>query len=115
MYAAKHRLRKETDINKVLRSKKGVFDSACGIKYAPNGLDHGRFAVVVGTKVSKNAVDRNRLRRQYQEIIRLHPEILDLPYDILCMVQKPALTLDYDAKQQRFLAVLAKARLSAKA
>ncbi len=114
MYTAKHRLRKETDISKVLRSKKGVFDSACGIKYVANGLDHARFAVVVGTKVSKNAVDRNRARRQYQEILRLHPELLSLPYDILCMVQKPALTLNYDAKQQRLLAVFAKARLSPK-
>ena len=111
MLTAAHRLRHDTDIAKVLKSKKGVFDAACGVKFAPNGLSLSRFAVVVGTKVSKNAVDRNRVRRQYREIIRLHLADLIPGYDVLLLTAKPALPLDYHEKESRILRVLRKAGL----
>lgn len=111
MLTAPHRLRLDTDIAKVLKSKKGAFDPVCGVKYAANGISRSRFAVVVGTKVSKNAVDRNRVRRHYREIIRLHLPELAHGYDVLLLTSKPALNLDYHEKESRLLRVLRKAGL----
>ena len=111
MFSAKYRLRNDADIAKVLKSKKGAFDAACGVKVRANGLLHSRFTVVVGTKVSKNAVDRNRVKRQYREIIRLHIAELTPGYDVLFLTAKPALALDYHQKQTRLIPVLRKAGL----
>lgn len=113
MLAAKYRLQKDVDIERVLKTKRGVFDTACGIKYAKNALLNSRFTVVAGVKVSKNAVDRNRMKRQYREILRkLLPRITS-GYDIMLLIGKPALTLTYEEKEQRLNRVFAKAGLLA--
>ena len=110
MLSAKYRLRNDADIAKVLKSKKERLTPR-GVKVRANGLLHSRFTVVVGTKVSKNAVDRNRVKRQYREIIRLHIAELTPGYDVLFLTAKPALALDYHQKQTRLIPVLRKAGL----
>ena len=111
MFANEDRLRKDTDVSHVLKSKKGVFDPICGVKFFPNGLPNSRFAIVVGTRVHKSAVRRNHLRRQYREILRAHLGEIAKGFDILLITSKPALELEYADKEARILRVLAKARL----
>ncbi len=111
MLPAPYRLRKDKDVERVLKSKRGVFDPICGVKFFPNGLPESRFAVVVGGKVSKSAVERNHVRRQYREVLRLHLREIVPGYDILLLVSKPALTLEYVEKEVRLLKVLSKAKL----
>jgi ribonuclease P protein component len=108
---AEHRLRKDLDIAKVLKSKKGVFDSACGMKYVKNDKAVSRFAIIVSTKVSKNAVDRNKIRRQYKEILTKVLPSFPAGYDVLLLASKPALALDYQEKEKKFLHVLRKSGL----
>lgn len=113
MLSAKYRLHKDIDIERVLRKKRGVFDTACGIKYAKNELKNSRFTVVAGVKVSKNAVDRNKMKRQYREILRkLLPRITS-GYDVMLLIGKPALTLSYEEKERRLAGVFSKAGLLA--
>ena len=111
MLSSEFRLRKERDIARVLKSKLGAFDSACGIKVVKNGLAVSRFAVVVGIKVSKNAVDRNRVRRQYREIIRLMMKEVKLGFDVLFLTAKPALTLNYQDKEKKLRSTMYRAKL----
>lgn len=111
MLPAKYRLRKSTDIARVLKSKLGAFDSACGIKMVKNGLETSRFAVVVGVKVSKNAVDRNRVRRQYQEILYAMMKEMKLGFDVLLLTAKPALALDYQEKEKKLRSTMYRAKL----
>lgn len=99
------------DIARVLKSKLGAFDSACGIKMAKNGLEHSRFAVVVGVKVNKNAVDRNRVRRQYQEILQTMMKEMKPGFDVLLLTAKPALTLDYQEKEKKLRSTMYRAKL----
>jgi len=111
MLSAQYRLRKTTDIARVLKSKLGAFDSACGVKMVKNGLAVSRFAVVVGTKVSKNAVDRNRVRRQYREILQSVIKELKPGYDVLLLTAKPSLALDYQEKEKKMRSTLFRAKL----
>lgn len=111
MFPLNYRLRHEKDVARVLKSKKGAFDSACGIKMTPNGLAISRFSVVVGKKVSKSAVVRNRIRRQYREIIRLRIPVITTGYDVLFLTAKPALVLDYAQKESGLVRTLRKAGL----
>ncbi len=57
-----------------------------------------RFAVSVGTKIAKQAVKRNRLRRQLTEIIRLwlKDECVALGWYGLVVVDKSALTTSFE-------------------
>lgn len=111
MLAKENRLRRDKEFKKVFASGKSVFDSACGVKFAKNDLNDSRFAVVVGTKVSKSAVKRNRVRRQYREIVRLKLEEIKKGYDVILLVGKEALTLDYEKKEKKLGKVLKKAKL----
>ena len=96
-----HRLRNDKDIEKVLKGKKGVFDAVCGVKYTKTKLDVTRVTVVAGTKVSKNAVDRNWVRRQYREIAKKMLPRIQTGYDIVLLVGKGALDLDFAEKEKR--------------
>lgn len=111
MFSDKNRLRNDKDVERALKSKKSVFDSAAGLKYVANGRPDNRVTVVVGTKVSKLAVDRNRVKRQYREIIRLLFPVLKPGHDMIILVSKPALALDYEQKRERLTKVFQKSGL----
>ena len=72
MLPVEHRLRQEKDIKTLLAKGKGVFDDVVGLKMRSNGGLPSRFAVVVGTKVSKRAVVRNLLRRRIRAVVEDH-------------------------------------------
>ena len=111
MFADKHRLRNDKDIERVLKSKKSVFDAAAGLKFAANERPECRATVVAGLKVSKNAVDRNRVKRQYREIVRALFPNLKPGYDLVILISKPALALDYEQKRLRLTQVFKKSGL----
>jgi ribonuclease P protein component len=111
MFADKNRLRNDKDIERALKSKKSVFDAAAGLKYVANERAESRITVVVGIKVSKNATERNRVKRQYREIVRLMLPVLKPGFDMVILVSKPALTLDYEQKRERLTKVFKKSGL----
>jgi len=111
MFSDRNRLRHDKDIERALKSKKSIFDAAAGLKYVANGLPDTRVTVVAGIKVSKNAVDRNRVKRQYREIIRLLLPRLKPGFDLVILISKPALLLPYADKQVKLTKVFQKAGL----
>lgn len=111
MLARDFRLRHEKDIARTLKSKAGAFDAVCGVKIVKNNLTTSRFAVVVGTKVSKKAVDRNRIRRQYREIVRSMMKEIKPGFDVILLTAKPALLLDYQEKEAKLRSALHRAKL----
>lgn len=111
MLSADHRLRRDQDFDAVFNKGKGVFDAVCGVKFAENGRRVSRFAVVVGTKVSKSAVKRNRVRRQYREILRLNLEKLKPGFDVVLLTSNKAISPTYQQKEEGLMRVLAKAKL----
>jgi ribonuclease P protein component len=87
MLAANNRLRRPRDITRVY--KRGVYGGADGtlsLKAAPSGLTESRLVVVVGKKVDKRAVVRNRIRRRLIEILRSQWATLPGGYDIVISV-----------------------------
>jgi len=82
-----HRLAKTTHVKMVFAKGRGFFNTLFTIKYLKRA-DVPRFTVVVSTKVSKNAVDRNRIKRVLREYVRLH--ILSLQAGDYAIIVKPA-------------------------
>lgn len=90
MLAGENRLRKEKDIKTLFAKGKSVFGVLCGIKMRSNNLATTRFAVVVGSKVSKKAVVRNRIRRIIQaELSLIFPKIKP-GFDVMILVRPVA-------------------------
>ncbi len=111
MFAKQFRLRHDGDIASVLKKGKSVFDPFCGIKYKKNNLPYSRFTVVVGIKVHKSAVRRNKIRRKYREILRLNVQKIKPGFDVMLLVSKKALELSHEEMEQKILHVFRKAKL----
>ncbi|MFA6132122.1 MAG: ribonuclease P protein component [Patescibacteria group bacterium] len=111
MLPQENRLRKEKDIEKVFKTGKSVFDPVCGFKFLPNNLPVSRFAFMVGTKISKSAVKRNRLRRQIREIIHLNLKNIKTGLDFTFIVRPGAKEADYKGLEDIIVHGLKKARL----
>lgn len=69
MLKKENRLAKAADIQKIFARGRTFFNSFFTVKFLP-GLKEKRFTVVVSTKVYKNAVSRNRLKRIVREHVR---------------------------------------------
>jgi ribonuclease P protein component len=65
-----NRLLKKKDFDAVWQKGRSSYDSFLGVKALTNGLAANRFGIMVGLKVSKKAVDRNKLKRRLRELIR---------------------------------------------
>jgi len=64
-------------------------------KYQKSPLRQGRIGFVVSGKVSRKAVDRNKLKRRLREITRTSPAFLSCHYDAVLIARKPILTLAF--------------------
>ncbi|RDI99093.1 ribonuclease P protein component [Dyella solisilvae] len=86
------RLRRAGDFA-ALRHASGRFGGRCfSVRYRPNGLDHPRMGLAISKRVSKRAVDRNRIKRLVRESFRRHR--LELPpVDLMVMAREQAVGL----------------------
>ena len=83
MIAKKNRLNSRMfqnvfDKGKILYSKNFIF------KFMLNNLEHSRFGIAVGVKISKKANIRNKFKRKISEAIRLN--LSNLPNGIDCVI-----------------------------
>lgn len=85
MLSADFRLRKKTDIDRVWKNGRSFATPLFSLKIAKSGLPVSRFAVVVGTKVSKRAVVRNLAKRRLRETLRLLTPRLQPGADVIVM------------------------------
>lgn len=111
MLPAQNRLRHEKDIKALFSEGKGVFDVTCGLKYRPNGLKATRFAVVVGMKVSKNAVDRNRVRRRIRSVLENRLKDIRPGFDVAFLTRPGVEKKDFKAIEAAVVGSLKRARL----
>lgn len=106
-----HRLRLESDIKTLFARGKSVFGSRVGMKFRANALPISRFAVVVGVKVSKKAVVRNRLKRQVRAVIHEVLEKIAPGHDVLFFLKTSAVGASFEDLQKEVLSILKKAKL----
>ena len=71
MLSKKNKISKKKEVEKVFKNGKSSFDNLLGVKYLSSENKINRFVIVVSAKVSKKAVERNKIKRQLSEIIRL--------------------------------------------
>ncbi len=91
MFSQEHRLRHEKDIKALFSRGKSAFGLTMAVKFKPNHLDVNRFAIVIGVKVAKRAVVRNRLRRQIRGILSSYIAEMTSGFDVAILPKKGAI------------------------
>ena len=111
MLPQQNRLRHEKDVKTLFAKCRSVFGSLVGMKVRPNRLAVSRFAIVVGVKTAKSAVDRNRIKRRVRAIIHAHISELKGGFDVGLLPRKEALSVKYAELEAQLLTSFKKARL----
>lgn len=98
-------LSKSDGINTILKKGDSVKSRLLVGRYKKNDKGHHRFSVIVSHKISKKAVERNRIRRQIHEIIRLNLEKLpqNTHFDLLILPKTAIIGKTYDQIEENFL------------
>ncbi len=70
MLSKENRLKNKKDFDNVFKKGRRVKGDFLFLKILENNLDASRFAFVVGLKISKKAVIRNKIKRRLRYIVR---------------------------------------------
>lgn len=88
MLAQAYRLRRPEEINRVYRRGQYAGTAELAIKVLKTNLPVSRAVIVVPKKISKKAVERNRLRRQLAEKLAANWQTVPAGYDIVVNVRQ---------------------------
>lgn len=90
MLPFKNRLVKRKDFEKIQRNGSFFSDANVSIKFIPNGTEETRVGFIVGLKFSKKSVERNLIKRQLREILKvmLKRKELKKGFDISVVARK---------------------------
>lgn len=111
MLSRKYKLKKDNDFKKVF--KNGIYQQKdfIKIKFLKNNLEINRFSFIVGLKISKKAVQRNKIKRRLEEIIRLNFKQIITGFDIIVFVDKEILEKEYIKIEENLIYLLKKSKL----
>lgn len=90
MFRKENRLNKQRDFDRLFKEGRSSFDKTLGVKAASNQLDRNRFGVIVSNKVSKKAVERNKIKRRIREIIKQHATEIKEGVDLAVITLPPS-------------------------
>ena len=111
MLLKKYKLKKDNDFKKVFKSGKYEQKDFIKIKFLKNNLDISRFSFIVGLKISKKAVQRNKIKRRLEEIIRLNFKQINTGFDILVFVDKEIMEKEYIEIKEVLIYLFKKSRI----
>jgi len=98
------RLKRPSDFQRVYNNKQWGGSRYFTYNVMANTLDYSVLGVTVSKKVSKRAVDRNRIKRQIKEYFRLHQE--DIKSADIVITAKASCLAASDEQRQASLADL---------
>jgi ribonuclease P protein component len=95
MLVKRLRLVKEKDFKKIFKLGKSFYTKIFRTKVLANELDFNRYGIVISTKVSKKATERNKLKRQIRAVIKEFDKKLITGFDLVIVVSPLALNQEY--------------------
>lgn len=106
-----HRLKKETDIQKVFREGKVFKCPPLSLRRSANGLEYSRFGFVIPVRAARKATDRNKIKRRMSEMIRLRMPKIKKGVDVLVLAFAGTDKLDFKELESRIDSLFQEARL----
>jgi ribonuclease P protein component len=111
MLKKNNRLLKKKDFDAVWQKGRSSYDQLLGVKSLANNLGENRFGIMVGLKVSKKAVERNKIKRRIRAIIRVEAAALAKGFDVVITVLPAAKKSEFAVFQASLLGHLRKLRI----
>jgi len=108
MLPRKYKLKKDNDFKKVFKHGKNHQQEFIKIKILKNDSDYNRFGFIVGLKISKKAVERNRIKRRLEEIVRLKLKQIRPGFDIVVLVNQEITEKNYQAMEKTLVSLFKK-------
>jgi ribonuclease P protein component len=108
------RLKKKRDFERVFDLGRALAGKFFILRHSSNELAITRFGCVISAKVSRRATDRNKLKRQVNEIIRLSLEKIKTGFDVVIIFKRSAPGSEYQALEKDLISLLIKGGLSLK-
>ena len=111
MLSKKNCLKKQNDFKKAFKYGKYLASEFIFLKFLNNDLNDSRFGFIVSSKISKKAVERNKIKRRLRNIVRRSLDKIKIGYDIIVMTRPGIKTLKYDEIKVELLELFKKANL----
>jgi len=111
MLKKQNRLRGEKDFEKIIKKGERFWDIFLFLKVIKNNLMIVRVGLVISRKVSKKAVERNRIKRQLSEILRIKINEINSGYDLVFFVKKGIKTRSFSEIKESVEALLKSAKI----
>ena len=111
MLKSQYRIKNNIEIRKVTKLGKRAGSAFFSLKTISTSIKNPRFAIITDLKVSKKAVERNRLRRQISEIIRISIANFYPGHDVVIWASQKAVGKDYQDIEKDLMWLFHKAEL----
>jgi len=109
MALAKHlRLSKKKDFKAVIERGRRAYGKLITLIVLENGLTNRRFGIIISSKVSKKAVERNKIRRRIVEIIRVYSNSLIEGFDAVILTKPDILGKKRKVLEEELLSLFKK-------
>lgn len=105
------KLTKKYDFNQVMKLGQRFFVESFYIKVLKNNLANNRYGIMISLKVDKKAVVRNKIRRRFNEILRLNDLKIKQGYDIVILAKDVIKNTPYSQNKQDLGFLLQRANL----
>ena len=108
MLSRKYKLKKDNDFKKVFKQGENYQQEFIKIKVLKNGLAYSRFGFIIGRKISKKAVERNKIERRLGEIVRLRLKEIEPGFDIVVLVNQEITEKNYQTIEKILISLFKK-------
>lgn len=101
MLKKQNRISKKKDFDRAFKAGQSFYGKIVGLKLVSNSLTESRVGIIISAKVSKKAVERNRLRRIIREKVKNFLNQTKIGQDFVFIVHPEANKLE--AKEIRLI------------
>jgi ribonuclease P protein component len=106
-FSAAARLKSTLEFRRVFDGRRSARNRTALVFYQPSASGRARLGLSVGRKMG-DAVRRNRIKRIWREVFRVHRELLPQPYDLVFVPQDAQRCADLAASVEAFRDICAK-------
>ena len=90
------RIRKQKDFDKIFSKGAYFSEKFLALKIIENELEISRFGFIVSNKISKKAVERNRIKRLLRETVRLKQNRIKPSFDAIFIFRGKDIKKSFD-------------------
>ena len=87
MLSKENRLKKKKDFEEVFKKGKGFREDFLFLKIKKNELGVSRIGFVVSKKISRKAVQRNKIKRRLREVMKFYLSKIETGFDIVFLAK----------------------------